>query len=95
MSRQPDFFTETAVTPERKVEKSFPRWEMNGYSEGYKWVMDQNWGRMAKIGFFGPKNKISGPKKRIHFLLDTMFWPPPGKVVQRIKYPFPKYISVS
>ena len=29
MSRQPDFFTETAVTPERKVEKWFPRWEIN------------------------------------------------------------------
>ena len=23
------FFTETAVTPERKVEKLFPRWEIN------------------------------------------------------------------
>ena len=26
---QPDFLTETAVTPEWKVEKSFPRWEIN------------------------------------------------------------------
>ena len=25
LSRQPDFFIETAVTPERKAEKSFPR----------------------------------------------------------------------
>ena len=31
---QPDFFTETAVTPERKVEKSFPRWEINRHVEG-------------------------------------------------------------
>ena len=31
---QPDFFTETAVTPERKVEKSFPRWEINRHAEG-------------------------------------------------------------
>ena len=30
----PDFFTETAVTPERKVEKSFPRWEINRHGEG-------------------------------------------------------------
>ena len=30
----PDFFTETAVTPERKVEKSFPRWEINRHVEG-------------------------------------------------------------
>ena len=33
-SRQPNFFTETAVTPERKVEKSFPRWEINRHAEG-------------------------------------------------------------
>ena len=30
----------TAVTPERKVEKSFPRWEMNGHSKGYKRAVD-------------------------------------------------------
>ena len=34
LSRQPDFFTETAVTPERKVEKWFPRWEINRHVEG-------------------------------------------------------------
>ena len=27
------FFTETAVTPERKVEKSFPRWEINRHAK--------------------------------------------------------------
>ena len=32
LSRQPNFFTETAVTPE--VEKSFPRWEINRHAEG-------------------------------------------------------------
>ena len=47
------FVMKTAVTPERKVEKSIPRWEMNGHAKGYKWVIDQNWGRMAKI--FRPK----------------------------------------
>ena len=31
---KPNFFTETAVTPERKVEKSFPRWEINRHAEG-------------------------------------------------------------
>merc|ERR1712209_360236 len=36
LSRQPDFFTETAVTSERKVEKSFPRWEINRHIEGKK-----------------------------------------------------------
>ena len=49
LSHQPDFFTKTAVSRERKVEKLIPRWEMNGLSEGYKWALDQNWGRMAKI----------------------------------------------
>ena len=34
LSRQPNFFTETAVTPERKVEKSFPMWEINRHAEG-------------------------------------------------------------
>ena len=34
LSRRPDFFTETAVTSERKVEKSFPRWEINRHIEG-------------------------------------------------------------
>ena len=34
LSRQPDFFTETALTPDRKVEKSFPRWEINRHVEG-------------------------------------------------------------
>ena len=34
LSRQPDFFTETAVTLEQKVEKSFQRWEINRHVEG-------------------------------------------------------------
>ena len=28
------FFTETAVNPEWKVEKSIPRWEINRHAEG-------------------------------------------------------------
>ena len=34
LSCQPNFFTETAVTPERKVEKWFPMWEINRHTEG-------------------------------------------------------------
>ena len=34
LTGQLNFFTETAVTPERKVEKSFPRWEINRHGEG-------------------------------------------------------------
>ena len=51
------FFTKTAVTQERKVKKSLPRWEMNGLSKGYKWAVDQNWG-------YG-KNRIFRQKPRI------------------------------
>ena len=53
LTRQPGFFYEKAVAPERKFEKWLPRWEMNGLSEGYKRAVDQNWGRMAKLDF-GP-----------------------------------------
>ena len=34
LNRRPDFFTETAVTPEQKVENMFPRWEINCHAEG-------------------------------------------------------------
>ena len=34
LTGQLNLFTETAVTPERKVEKSFPRWEINRHVEG-------------------------------------------------------------
>ena len=34
LTGQLNFFTETAVTPERKVEKSFPRLEINRQAEG-------------------------------------------------------------
>ena len=34
LSRQPNFFTETAVTPEQKVKKWFPTWEINRHAEG-------------------------------------------------------------
>ena len=34
LSRRPNFFMETAVTLERKVEKWFSRWEINRRAEG-------------------------------------------------------------
>ena len=34
LTGQLNFFTETAVTLERKVEKWFPRWEINRHVEG-------------------------------------------------------------
>ena len=90
LTGQLNFFTKTAVTLEREVKKSIPRWEMNGHAKGYKWVIDQNWGRMAKIGFFGQKPRFWAQKKMLHFLMETMFWPRPGKVVRRKKVLLPK-----
>ena len=68
-ARQPGFFffTKTAVSREQKVKKSISRCAMNPLSEGYKRVVDQNWGRMAKIGFFDPKPKFWVQKKAITF----------------------------
>ena len=34
LTGQLNFFTETAVIPERKVKKSFPMWEINRHAEG-------------------------------------------------------------
>ena len=34
LTGQLNFFTETAVTPERKVEKLFPMWEINRHAKG-------------------------------------------------------------
>ena len=80
------FFTKTAVTWELKVKKLLPKWKMN---EGYKRTVDQNWGRMAKIRFFGRKPSFRAQKKRSllnsnHAVVTT------GKVDQRKKLPFPK-----
>ena len=44
-------------------------------------------GSYSKKRIFGQKSKIFGPKKSVHFMIDTMFKPRPGKVVQRKRYP--------
>ena len=55
----------------------------------------QKLGSYGKNRIFGPKTEILGPKKRLHFLVETMFWPQPEKVVQRKKLPFQnKYQSL-
>ena len=58
LTGQLDFFTKTAVTPELNVEKSIPRWEMNRNSEGFKRVIDKNWG-----GFLDQKPRFRAQKK--------------------------------
>ena len=75
---QLNFFTKTAVTTERKVEKSIPKWEINRHAEGYKWVIDQNWGRMAKSDFW-TKNRDFGPKKKDSLLDSNLVLAMPGK----------------
>ena len=40
---------------------------MKGLSEGYKRAVDQNWGRMAKIGFLDQKPKFWAQKKESLF----------------------------
>ena len=40
------YFTITAITRKRKVEKLISRCEMNRFSEGYKQAVDKIWGRM-------------------------------------------------
>ena len=91
MTGQPGFlFTKTTVTPERKVKKSFPRWEMNSLSEGYKRTVDQNWGSMAKIGFFGQDPRFWAKKKTLldpnHVLATT------GKSCSKKKVAFAQII---
>jgi len=50
-------------------------------------------GSYGKNRIFWPKTKILGPKKGIHFLTLTMFWPRPEKVVQRKKSAFAQIIK--
>ena len=79
LTTQSFFFTKTAITRERKVEKSLPTWEMNSLSEGYKWAIDQNWGCIAKIGFLDQKPRF-GAEKKESLLGIAMFWPRPEKL---------------
>ena len=56
-------------------------------------------GHQRKLGSYGknrifwPKTEILGPKKGYHFLILTMFWPRPEKVVQRKKSAFAQIIK--
>ena len=86
---QLNFFTKTAVTPERKVK--------NRSQGGKLTVMPRaKNGSLTKIGVvwqksdFWTKNRDFGPKKKAHFLGQTMFWPRQEKVVQRKKVPLPE-----
>ena len=86
LTGQLNFFTETAVTPERQVEKSFPRSEINHHAKN---------GSLTKIGVvwkkldFWTKNRNFGPKKkeplfRISHVLATT-----GKSCSKKKKPLP------
>ena len=64
---------------------------MNRPSEGYKWAIDQNWGRMAKVGFLDQKPRFRAQKKvtlfEIHHVLAT-----PGKSCSKKKVAFAQII---
>ena len=90
LTRRPVFLYKNGHNSGTKSQKLPPRWEMNnGLSEGYKRGIDQNLGRMAKIGFFVLKRTFWAQKKA-HFLILTMFWPQSERVVQRKKLPLSK-----
>ena len=54
---------EDLLTRRSKVKKTSPTWEIDRLSEGYKQAVDQNWGIMAKIGFFGQILRFWAQKK--------------------------------
>ena len=82
------FFTKT-VAP-RKIDPKVPN-----RPSCYKQSIDEIRGLIAKNGFSGQKPSFKA-QKRIYFLIQTMFWPRPGKVVQKKSTLLPnKYQSFS
>ena len=78
LSRQPDFFTETAVNREWKVEKIDPKVGNEPSLRGLQMGHRPKLGSYGKIGFFGQKPKFWAQKKdsllEVHHVLAT-----PGK----------------
>ena len=56
LSRQPIFFTETAVIPERKVENWFPRWEIN---QSDFWAKNRNFGSKKEVSLFNSNHVLA------------------------------------
>ena len=64
MTHQPGFFFyKNGCSSGTESRKWLLRWEMNDLSKGYKQSVDQNWGRVVKIGFFGQKLRFRAQKK--------------------------------
>ena len=89
--RRPVFFYESGRHSETKSRKN--------WSQGAKWTVFPNAMNgpvgsydilKKKNGFLGLNPSFWAKKNPIHFLVLTMFWPRPEKVVQRKKYPFLK-----
>ena len=85
-------FYENGQNSGTKVKKLPPRWEMTDLSEGYKGAVDQNWGRLAKIGFLDQKPRFwaqkKGPLSQIHHVLATT-----GKSFSKKKSAFSQIIK--
>merc|ERR1719192_2435820 len=92
LSRQPDFFTETAVTPERKVEKSFQGGKLTVMSRAKN-------GSSTKIGVvwqksdFLAKNQNFGPKKEVPLLYSNHVLATTEKSCSKKKGPFAQIIK--
>ena len=90
LTHQPGFFFyKNGCSSGTESRKWLLRWEMNDLSKGYKQSVDQNWGRVVKIGFFGQKLRFRAQKK--HTLLSPNHVPATtGKSCSKKKLPFPK-----
>ena len=92
MTGQPDFFTETAVTPERKVEKSLIGGKLTVMPRAKN-------GSSTKIGViwqksdFWAKNQNFGPKKRESLLVTHHVLATTGKICSKKKVAFAQIIK--
>ena len=92
LTGQPDFFTEKAVTPEPKVEKSFSKSEINRHAEAKN-------GSLTKIGVvwqtleFLAKNRDFGPKKKRSLLDPNHVLATTGQCCPKEKVPFYQIIN--
>ena len=87
---QPFFFYRNSCNSGTESQKIVPKVGNEPSLRGLQTGRWPNLGSYGKNRIFWPKNETLGPKKRAHFLILTMFWPRPEKVVQRKKLPITK-----
>ena len=92
LTGQLNIFTETAVTPEQKVEKLFPRWEINRHCEGKNKSLTKIGVVWQKLDFW-TKNRNFGPKKRRPLLNSNHVLATTGKSCSKKKSAFAQIIK--